>query len=285
MQRFKFRVPFLLVAIGLSVTLIGGCATQRSTHHSSSAVEYLYPDKKDPIIKPGIPTLRLPLRVGIAFVPAGSGYRSHSLVLTEQRKMALMKEVADHFRKYPFVKDIELIPSAYLKPRGGFTNLEQLRTMYGVDVMALISYDQVQFTDQGLLSLTYWTIVGAYIVPGEKNDTHTMLDTVIYDIASRKLLFRAPGTNTVKGQATLANLTEQLRADSESSFNAAAKDMIVNLDQQLALFKEKVKERPQEYRVVHTPEYTARGGGALDLLVLALVAGLGATFAWTRRRG
>lgn len=41
-----------------------------------------------------------------------------------------------------------------------------------MDVVALVSRDQVQFTDQGLLSLTHWTLVGAYIVPGERNDTH-----------------------------------------------------------------------------------------------------------------
>ncbi len=48
--------------------------------------------------------------------------------------------------------------------------------MYDIDVIALVSYDQVQFTDGSFLSLTYWTIVGAYVVAGEKNDTSTMLD-------------------------------------------------------------------------------------------------------------
>ena len=37
-----------------------------------------------------------------------------------------------------------------------------------------------QFTDEGLASFAYWTIIGAYIIPGEKNDTHTMLDAVVY---------------------------------------------------------------------------------------------------------
>ena len=43
--------------------------------------------------------------------------------------------------------------------------------MFGIDVIVLLSYDQVQFRDEGLLSLTYWTVVGAYTIPGEKNDT------------------------------------------------------------------------------------------------------------------
>ena len=161
-----------------------------------------------------------------------------------------MQEVADHFKTYSFVKKIEIIPSAELKPGGSFADLDRIRTMYGVDVIALLSYDQVQFTDEGMLSLTYWTVVGAYVVPGEKNDTHTLLDAVIYDIKSRKMLFRAPGTSHINGSATPADLSEKLRADSDNGFAEAAKSMIVSLDAQLARFKEKVKESPTEYKVI-----------------------------------
>jgi rhombotail lipoprotein len=274
---------FVLVSAAVCAMLgIGGCATVRERHNAASVVDFLYPDIRDPVVTPGIPVLTLPLRVGIAFVPS-TGYGNS--MLTEKRKLDLMQQVADHFKKYPYVKDIELIPSAYLKQKGGFANLEQIRTMYGVDVIALVSYDQIQFTDQDFLSLTYWTIVGAYIVPGEKNDTHTMLDTVVVDIKSRKMLFRAPGTHHVKGRATLVNLSEQLRLDSETSFGEAAKQMIENLDQQLTLFKDKVKERPDEYKVVRTAEYQSRtGGGSFDVFWLAFVSALGGGFLWLRRR-
>jgi rhombotail lipoprotein len=291
MKRTFPAVSISLLVSLLIVTTISGCATGK-TRHATSTVDYLYPNTKDPVVTPGIPVLTLPMRVGIAFVPGGGerdegrgllrGFRkSSSFVLTESKKIELMQEVAKHFKKYPYVKDIEIIPSTYLTPRGSFANLEQIRTMYGVDVVALLSYDQVQFTDEGMLSLTYWTIVGAYVIPGEKNDTHTMLDAVVYDIKSRKMLFRAPGTNHIKGKATLVNLSEKLRANSEEGFNEAAKSMVTNLDQQLALFKEKVKERPAEYKVVHSPGYS--GGGSLDLLVLVLVFVLGGLFLWQRR--
>ena len=281
--------PSILVSLftGVAVT---GCATGQ-TRHATSTVDYLYPNTKDPIVTPAIPVLTLPMRVGIAFVPGDGGgnygrgllaVRNQSFILTEKKKMDLMQEVANHFKKYPYVKDIELIPSAYLTSRGSFANLDQLRTMYGIDVVVLLSYDQVQFTDEGMLSFTYWTIIGAYVVPGERNDTHTMLDAVVYDIKSRKMLFRAPGTHHIKGKATLVNLSEKLRANSEEGFNEAAKSMITNLDQQLAVFKEKVKERPEEYKVVRTSSYS--GGGSVDLLVLAMVFGLGGFFLWKRRR-
>lgn len=282
-------VTISFFAVLSAVVTLVGCATGQ-TRHATSTVEYLYPNTKDPIVTPGIPVLTLPMRVGIAFVPGSGGgnygrgmmvARNQSFVLTEKKKMDLMQEVANHFKKYPYVKDIELIPSAYLTPRGSFANLDQIRTMYGIDVIALLSYDQVQFTDEGLLSLTYWTLVGAYIIPGEKNDTHTMLDAVVYDIKSRKMLFRAPGTNHIKGKATLVNLSERLREDSEKGFDEASKNMIVNLDQQLAVFKEKVKERPTEYKVVHSPGYS--GGGSFDPIWLVALLALGGIFLWKRR--
>jgi rhombotail lipoprotein len=89
----------------------------------------------------------------------------------------------------------------------------------------------------------------------------------------------------VKGSATLVNLSEQLRVDSEAGFNKATAAMIANLDTQLVAFQEKVKQRPEEYRVVQTSSGSSRGGGMLDLLTLALLAVLGGGYLWLRRRG
>lgn len=196
--------------------------------------------------------------------------------------MSLMDEVSKHFKKYEFVKEIELIPSPYLTGKGSFANLDQIRTMYGVDVIALLSYDQTQFTDEGLASITYWTIIGAYIIPGEKNDTHTMVDAVVYDIQSQKMLFRAPGISHIKGLATPINLNEELRADSLQGFKEASVEVIKNLDIQLELFKEKVKEQPEEYKVVHKPGYT--GGGSLDASVIIFILISCAYWLWMKRK-
>ena len=180
--------------------------------------------------------------------------------------------MAENFRGYDFVSDIEVISSAYLTPGGGFQNLEQIRTMYGIDVIALVSYDQVQFTDEGFLSLTYWTLVGAYVVSGEKNDTSTMLDTTVYDIQSKKMLFRAPGTSEISGNATPINLSEELRADSMQGFNLATDSMIANLDAQLSRFREKIKKNPEQIKVVEREGYSAGGAiGAVELALMLLV--------------
>jgi rhombotail lipoprotein len=270
----------LLSLVLVFVVSILGCAGQQ-TRTKSSVVDYLYPKGSEVVIHPSVPTLKLPLKVGIAFVPeqqttsrgrnVWTGIVGSGAALTSASKTELLDKVAGNFRNLEFVSDIEVIPSEYLTANGGFSNLEQIQTMYGIDVIALVSYDQVQFTDEGFLSLTYWTIVGAYVVSGEKNDTSTMLDTVVYDIKSKKMLFRAPGTSVVKGSATPVNLSEELRADSNQGFNIASDKMTENLKTQLASFKEKIKRNPEQVKIVHREGYSSSGGGALNLYALSIL--------------
>lgn len=273
----KKLIKYLALIMAASVFI--GCAYQQR-HYSSSVVQYLYPDKQV-VEKPQIAALALPLKVGIAFVPDGSAHYRHSL-LTEKNKMDLLTEIAANFKQYDFVHSIEIIPSAYLQPEGGFTNLDQIRTMYGVDVIALVSYDQHQFTDQDIRSFSYWTLIGMYVVPGELNDTHTMVDAAVYDIKSRKLLFRAPGVSHIEGTATPVNLSEQLRKDRLEGFEMASKDLVVNLDAQLQLFKEKVKEMPEEVKVTYREGYS--GGGSIDFWFLIGLMLLGGYGLWQRKK-
>ncbi|HOE17117.1 MAG TPA: rhombotarget lipoprotein [Syntrophorhabdaceae bacterium] len=242
---------FLIVVASLCV--LAGCSTATTRTHSS-VVQYLYPDKEEPVETSTVPTLTPPVKVGIAFVPELMPLRSGKQLaiqpqkaspITEQEKMALLKEISDDFTKYPFIsKPIEIIPSQYLTPGGSFRNLDQIRSMYGVDIIALLSYDQAQFTDEGFLTLTYWTLVGAYVVKGEKNSTSTMMDTAVYHIPSRKMLFRAPGVSNIKGSSTPVNLSEQLREDAHKGFKEAAANLIENLHTQLQLFRDRMKSLP-----------------------------------------
>lgn len=269
----SIRRVICLVICMLLIGLLAGCAEffgSRKSRYASSTVEYLYPEQ-DVVEVPTIPHLSLPLRVGVAFVPEGAGVHVKSR-LSEKEKMDLMDRIVPEFKKLAFVKEITIIPSDYLTRRGSFANLDQIRTMYGIDVIALLSFDQVQHTDEGFLSLSYWTIIGAYIIKGEKNDTNTMVDAAVYDITSRKMLFRAPGTDHIKSSATLANLTEQLRKDSSKGFHSASDDLVINLQNELDRFKTKIKEMPEEYVVEHKPGYTGGGsmGGAFSLFLLSL---------------
>lgn len=262
----------MLLAVSAVLNGCAGLVEGRTTRQASSVVDFLYPDRSHVVETPSVPVLTLPLDVGIGFVPAGSR-RIGNQDLDAKQRMQLMERIAADFRKQDFIRNIELIPTEYLRPGGSFDNLDQVRALYGVDVIVLLAYDQVQYTDQGLLSLSYWTIVGAYVFKGEKNDTSTLIDATVYDIPSRKLLFRAPGTSQVRGRATFVNQSEELRADSQRGFKMAADDLVNNLQSELARFKQELKEKPETAKVVGSPGYTGGGdfGGGFSLLLLTLL--------------
>jgi len=271
--------PALAALLAFGLTGCVGMWGQRRHHEASSVVQFLYPDMDLPFIQPQIPTLRLPLRVGVAFVPTGlpggRGFNHIQANFTEQQKTELMRKVAGQFKALPFVQSIEIIPATYLRPGGGFTNLDQLRAMLGIDVIALIAYDQSQNSSDTEASLAYWTIVGAYIVEGQRNSTHTLMEAVVYDIPSRSLLFRAPGTSTIKNHATLIRNDYELKKASAGGIEEAAAQMNANLSQELELFKVRAKEEPAAIKIEHKPGYT--GAGRLDgwfagLLALFLAA-------------
>jgi rhombotail lipoprotein len=272
---WRFVTSAGLTLLVLSLTGCVGGWGQRRHHESSSVVQFLYPDKDLPFIQQEVPTLRLPLRVGVAFVPAGlpsgRGYSHVQASFTEQQKTDLMRKVAGQFKALPFVQSIEIVPATYLRPGGGFTNLDQLRAMLGIDVIALIAYDQAQNSSDTEASLAYWTIVGAYVVEGQRNSTHTLMEAVVYDIPSRSLLFRAPGTSTIKNHSTLVRNDHELRKASAGGLEEASAQMTVNLAHELELFKVRAREEPGVAKIEHKAGYT--GGGSLEAgFTLTLIA-------------
>ncbi len=274
-----YRVNTRVLLVLFMTLILAGCSSQQ-VNTKSSVMDYLYPNSADTFVEPSLPYLKVPLRVGIAFVPESTdrGYahnfwtgRTYSGGLTEAKKIELLEKIASNFKELDFVGNIEVIPTAYLTPKGGFSNLSQVKTMYGVDVIALVSYDQVQFTDEGMLSLSYWTIVGAYVVSGAKNDTSTLMDTVVYDIDSKKLLFRAPGTSHVIGNSTPVNLSEELRADSIKGFEDATEMMVANLQSELTKFKQSLKDNPSQAQVSYREGYTGGAGSMQWPFLMMLV--------------
>lgn len=228
------------VAGGILVLLLlalGGCKTtlaEQKQHHRNSLIDYLYPNNQPPqelAATPAATGVVLPAKVGIAFAP------DQIVLLSEKDKLEFLRRIREELVKYPFISSAEMIPSQHLAVGGGFTNLEQLRQMYGTDLIALVSYDQMQHTDEGFKTISYWTIVGMYMVKGEKNDTNTMMDLSLFHIPSRKMLLHAAGTSQVRASATYINLSEQLRNDSITGFSLATDNLIENLRGELASFQ------------------------------------------------
>ena len=273
--RLLFASPLFVALIALSVAT-AGCAffPHQRGHRSGSVVAFLFPKERPSIQTPAMPVLNLPLRVGVAFVPSADGAGPSGF--SDMQQQALLEKVAAQFRAQPFVQEIEAIPSLYLRPGGGFENLEQLRSVMGIDVIVLLSYDQVQFTEDTPLSLAYWTIVGAYTVQGNRNDTHTLMEATVYDIASRSLLFRAPGIDQTKAWSAPIDLKRELRQDSARSFEKATMQLTANLDASLERFRESVKAGRTNVQINHRPGFTGAGAigpGTATLLFAAVLVG------------
>lgn len=223
-------------AFSLILLSLGGCKmAEQKRHYRNSLIDYLYPNDQIPqeaAVSPASAGVVLPARVGIAFAP------EQVAQLSEKDKLELLGRVRAEFVKYPFIAAAELIPSQHLAVGGGYANLDKLRLMYGTDLIALVSYDQMQHTDEGFKTISYWTVVGMYVVEGEKNDTNTMMDLSLFHIPSRKMLLHAAGTSQVKKGATIINLSEQLRADSLAGFSLATDSLIENLRVELGKFQQ-----------------------------------------------
>ena len=259
----------------LAVLSIAGCGLldfESDKHVSSSLLDYLYPsdehiEKSKQGERPAaIPHIELPVRIGIAFVPKSSGYSQISLTPTQQ--LGLLKKAKEQFSGYPFIEHIEMIPANYLQRKGGFTNLKQVANLYNVDLMALVSYDQVQKSYSKEVSLLYLTVVGAYLFKGDDNHTQSFVDTAVFDVKTEKLLFRAPGTHTARKNSTLNDKKLVQDKMSQNSFELALQEMLLNLDGELNAFTDRVKNE-KVATVSYKKSYT--GGGGLSLLFLFIL--------------
>lgn len=267
---FICRILLLLSIAGLAACTSfwqSGWSGQPRSGVSSSLVDYLYPEGQEPPAEtPEIPNLQLPLRVGIAFVPPRFG--SHTGI-SAALKSELLNNVKAEFLDREYIEHIEIIPDNYLGSSRGFAGLQQVARLYGVDVMALVSYDQVSMSEDNKASILYWTIVGAYFIEGTQNEVQTFVDTAVFDVGSRKLLFRAPGINRQQSQSTAIESVEAVRTGRESGFTAAMDDMTVNLVTALDEFETRLEEDPELAQV--TWDESAGGGGSTGYLLLLLL--------------
>lgn len=225
-----------------AMLLLSGCAAMlprnEAVKQNASVVEYLYPDAREaPHMQEEMALLHPPVRVGIAFAPGIASSGS----FPEAERMKLLGRVKDAFAGQNAIGSIEVIPTAYLQPRGGFANLEQVARTFNVEVVVLLSYDQVQFNDTDSLAVAHWTLIGAYFLHGDKYDVQTLVDASVFDVASHKLLFRAPGTDRTKGSASMAGFSESARMGRSGGFDRAVDDLIPHLQAELATFRERIK--------------------------------------------
>ncbi len=274
-----------LGSLALAATLAGCvgfdqllCAPhcRSETRNASSLVAFLYPDGRLPPPQDAIPELHVPLRVGLAFLPNPA---AGALGLDETQKERVLERIRERFASRKFVADIVVIPDYYLGTARGFAGLEGVQRLYSVDLMALVSYDQVTHLDQNEWSLGYLTIVGAYVLRGSSHDTATLVDLAVVDPSTRSLVLRAGGTDTRHGTTTLINEQRAARAVNADSFQAASDQMIDHFDGALTRFEADVHAGKANVRVVTRDHPGGGGGGSIgapEIAALLLLAGLSA---------
>lgn len=251
-----------------------GCKSQ--THNTSSLVSFLYPDSKSVPPTNTIPELRVPLRVGLAFLPSQATYSASPLDAAQKEQ--LLERIRQRFSTRPFISEIVVIPDYYLGNSRGFDGLAGVQRLYNIDLMALVSYDQVSHTDDNTLSLGYLTIVGAYILPGSSHETATLVDLAVVDPATRSLVLRAGGVSTSHDVSTLINVDRDVRKSSAVGFDGATNQMIGNFDIALTDFQADVRSGKANVRVVARNSLGGKGGGGSstvsDLIALAVLGGV-----------
>jgi rhombotail lipoprotein len=261
-----------------SLTLaLGGCAwmhgdlfRRHAQQASTPLVEFLYGDGEVPVTD-AQPELHLPIRVALSFLPRAGGPSAFQAGAIDREKV--LTAIRENFRTLPYVTEIIIVPDYYLKGGNGdgLMQIEQLARLFHFDLLALVSYDQIQNTYQNERSLAYLTIVGAYLVRGDRKETHTLLDLAVIDPASRGLVLRAGGVSVLKESATPLDATRRGAAQSSRGFELATSELVANFSRELTDFEQRVRNGTAPVKVVR--QASKSGGGALDpLLLICLIA-------------
>jgi rhombotail lipoprotein len=266
----KLRV---LALTSLAALTLSGCTAlgalmgmpneSRQSHNSSSLVEFLYPNGRIPPAENQIPELRVPLRVGLAFLPTQSGAGP-----TAVQRDELLELIRQRFADRKFVTEIVTIPDYYLRDNRGFAGLQGVQRLYSIDVMALVSYDQVEHLDENEWSLGYLTIVGAYVLKGNHHDVATLVDLAVVDPVTQSLILRAGGTDSRSRNSTLVDQQREARESNAASFATATTQMIDNFDVALTRFEADVRAGKANVRVAKREGGRSGGGGSFGPLAL-----------------
>jgi rhombotail lipoprotein len=272
----------MCAAVGASMSL-SGCEAWSSARcypncrsearASSSLVGFLYPSGDEPPAENAIPQLKLPVRVGLAFLPPKNGATA-AVGLEASHREALLERIRQRFADRKFVKDIVIVPDYYLANSRGFEGLQGVQRLYNVDVMALVSFDQVTYRDDNKWSLGYLTIVGAYVLKGTRHDVTTLMDLAVVDPASRSILLRAGGTDERHGTTTFIEQGRESRESATASISKATDQLIEHFDGALAQFETDVRAGKANLRVADSSSNGGGGGGggALGLAWIAILS-------------
>ena len=238
-----------LALAGVTLLLVGCGKPNTTIQRQSSLMGYLSPvaDKDAAPGSQGPATVRLPLALGVAFLPSNNSHSSsfwngnaETVFLPPESERRMAEQFRISLAGKPWIGSLRMIPSSDLAGNGGGQGLERVAALNHVEAIILIAVNQVQVSHPKASSLAYWTGVGGYVVRGDKNDTSTLLDAGLYHVASRNLLFRADATSLVQGSSSWNKRDQRLQENSLVGLSRAMEGLVVNLDQAAAVFQQDV---------------------------------------------
>jgi len=270
----------ILTAVCISLTLCLGSACAgpvKTVQKQSTLATYLFGGTapQGPLQK--VP-LKLPARVGVAFVPGDPATQNIPDTTKKYVIEAVRSQLAKHTK---YVAGAQSIPALYLTPKGGVCNLEQVARQFDVDVIVLLGASQFQKHERNsLAAFLDLTVIGAFIIPGNTVDTATVLEAAVYHVPSRALVFRSDGADQKRSRSTRFGANQSAQNDAVSSIEEASKKLVVAIADALVNFEKfdvstasEIKPIPaggdaspsgQENYWGRVSSYRSSGGGALD---------------------
>jgi rhombotail lipoprotein len=281
MRRHKKKLRLLAVA-SLALILSGcgilsgneclfRCEEKRAA--STPLVQFLYGSDQRIPPRDVVVTLKLPIRVGLAFLPTRSGNPDEGPSPTERER--ILDSIRSSFANLPYVSEIVPIPAYYfdLSRTDGMRQLEQLARLQRLDLVALVSYDQRTQVSENRRSFAYLTIVGALVVKGNHNETQTIVDMAVVEPMGRSLVMRAGGISSTANTVTAIDQPGALRKQQRLGFEQATNALIANFRAELTDFEARVRAGTADVKVVRQPRGGNGGSGAIDPLLIVFLFG------------
>ena len=111
----------------MALGLFLACQSPESVQRRSNLMDYVYPNAAQaPRLNPQEAKLQLPVRVGLAFVPANWRGLCDEPPVPLEAERPLLEIVQKAFQGKWWVKELVVLPSTYLTPEGGFPNLQEV---------------------------------------------------------------------------------------------------------------------------------------------------------------
>jgi rhombotail lipoprotein len=217
-------LTMVLVAVALA-----GCAHNGRVRESSSmSLDKVIETARDSRVAPDKSPLSFPASVAILMVP-GDGQVTDTVL--HQAAMELKQELREN-KKY--ISSVSIVSMFDVNKK---VTLEQVRASYAADVVILLFYQQDQRTMQsGPAALLDAAIVPAFVVPGVKVHTATLIEGVVAHIPSNAVIFRTSGHEERTSYSTSYSEENVAAAASVESFNAAMVDFGNSLSNTLDQF-------------------------------------------------